>query len=65
MMILNKHNLNETPPIGKPLLMEIEKNDEYLWTVGCWDDRGWHCEYDKEGYNVISWYRLPINKEKV
>lgn len=45
--------------------MEIEKNDEYLWTVGCWDDRGWHCEYDKEGYSVVSWYRLPINKEKV
>ena len=47
MMILNEHTINETPPVEKPLLMLIEKNDEYLWTVGYWDNRGWHCEYDK------------------
>lgn len=64
MMILNEHTVNETPPIEKPLLMMIEKDDKYLWTVGYWDDCGWHCEYDKEGYDIAAWYKLPLNFER-
>ena len=63
-MILNEHTINETPPVEKPLLMLIEKNDKYLWTVGYWDDRGQHCEYDKEGYDIAAWYKLPLGFEK-
>jgi len=62
-MILQKHTINETPPMNKELLMVIDigaANGYNLWTVGTWEDnRGWCCPFDAVGYTVVEWYELP------
>ena len=67
-MILQKHTIDEAPPANKELLIVIDTGaaDGYnLWTVGTWDERGWHCPFDEVGYTVVEWYELPPQKKIV
>lgn len=67
-MILQKHTINEVPPINKELLMVIDinaANGYNLWTVGTWNEEGWCCPFDEVGYNVVEWYELPPQKKMV
>ena len=67
-MILQKHTIDEVPPVDKELLMVIDigaANGYNLWTVGTWDERGWCCPFDEVGYTVVEWYELPPQKRIV
>lgn len=66
-MRLQKHTIDEIPPIDKELLMVIDiraANGYNLWTVGTWDGNNWSCPFDEIGYTVIKWYILPPQKRE-
>lgn len=66
-MILIKHNIYETPPSNKKLLILVDTGgSEYIWTEGYWDESegGWNCPFGHTvDFNVIEWYKLPKRKK--
>lgn len=56
-----KHTLDVMPEYDKPvlLLLDIENEPSYVWTVGEWTCEGWITYDDWAVYTVIEWYDLP------
>ena len=56
-----KHTLDVMPEYDKPvlLLLDIENEPTYIWTVGEWTCEGWITYDDWAAYTVIEWYDLP------
>lgn len=63
-MELIKNKVENPAPYDQPLLLllDIENEPTYVWTVGEWTCEGWITYDDWTAYTVIEWYELPPQK---
>ena len=52
-----------TPMVPVLMLIDIEGEDSYFWTIGTYTEPDWMSPYDKEGFKVVEWYELPRRKK--
>ena len=61
-MELVKNKVEDPVPYDQPLLLllDIENEPNYVWTIGEYTPEGWITYDDWATYQVVEWYELPF-----
>ena len=61
-MELVKNKVEDLAPYDQPLLLllDIENEPNYVWTIGEYTPEGWITYDDWAIYQVVEWYELPF-----